>query len=397
MSKTRAERAAEQAAKAEQAEQAGQAAQVEQAEDAAPAEETSVDEAPVEAAPGEELIEVPHVEDAAAPQAEEAPAADPAAQQAAELLVAGFDPEVDTREGPMPSLWEERFEGQINAFFDEAIARVPSFVDRHLRSFRRIMGRSLSPRTGLADVLVGVRNVAAGVSKTVGGPDFSTTSYTHDALTEAFEREVVSTQELESLLSRLFGEFEDSQWSRIAQGAATAPGELDAAHIESLRKLLSRRMEREIAHDPLLAQAIRSGLKIGIPATLGYMLFGKVTMPGALGSEAATELYKKNLKFYHKILMQLGRFEIPSWLGAVGWAGGVIGSLAVGGLVEYALNNVRDVKGAYIRQLNAARYILLYGDNPEETSGQGLLHIVRGLERQFERVSPETSPLLTHT
>ena len=60
--------------------------------------------------------------------------------------------------------------------------------------------------------------------------------------------------------------------------------------------------------------------------------------------------------------------------------------IAIGGVMEYAINSVRDIKGAYIRQLNTARYILLYGDNPDETSGQGLLHIVRGLERQFERV-----------
>jgi hypothetical protein len=377
------EETATEAQVAEQVEQVKQVELVEAVEQAEAAEQA--------AAAAEEAV----AEEQAAPVEE--PVEEPASEalEAAAALISGFDPEEDTREGEVPSMWEERFEGQINAFFDESIARVPSFVDRHLRSFRRIMGRSLSPRTGLADVLVGVRNVAAGVSKTVGGPDFSTTSYTHDALTQSFEREVVSTQELESLLARLFAEFEESQWSRIAQGVASAPGELDAEQIESLRKLLSRKMEREIAHDPLLAQAIRSGLKIGIPATLGYMLFGKVTMPGSLGSEAATEIYKKNLKFYHKILMRLGRFEIPSWLGAVGWAGGVIGSLAVGGIVEYALNNVRDVKGAYIRQLNAARYILLYGDNPEEASGQGLLHIVRGLERQFERVTPEGSTLLT--
>jgi hypothetical protein len=375
------------------------AQQVESVEAAAQGEQMLVEASAQAAVEGEATPAQAVVEGEATPAQAvvegEATPAQAVVGESAVVLVEGFDPEQDTREGPVPSMWEERFEGQINAFFDEAIARVPSFVDRHLRSFRRIMGRSLSPKTGLADVLVGMRNVAASVSKTMGGPDFSTTSYTHDALTEAFEREVVSTQELESLLARLFAEFEEAQWNRIAQSAAAGQGEQDEAQIASLRKHLSRRMEREIAHDPLLAQAIRSGLKIGIPATLGYMLFGKVTMPGALGSEAATELYKKNLKFYNKILMRLGRFEIPSWLGAVGWAGGVIGSLAVGGLVEYALNNVRDVKGAYIRQLNAARYILLYGDNPEEASGQGLLHIVRGLERQFERVSPHDSPLLT--
>lgn len=329
------------------------------------------------------------------------------ADEGAEPALSLFDPEVDTREGESQSLWEERFEAQINTFFDEAIARVPGFVDRNLRSFRRVMGRNLSPKTGIGDILVGARNIAAGLSKTVGGPDFSTTTYTHDALTESFEREVVSPAELESLLGRLFAEFEDDQWERLATKIELAPDltareveeadtdadaqaddEDDAVErrVEALRERLMTLMEREIAHDPLLAQAIRSGLKIGIPATLGYVLFGKFTFAGAFGSQTATELYKRQLNFYHRILLKLGKFEIPGWLGAVGWAGGLVGSLALGGVMEYAVNSVRDVKGAYIRQLNTARYILLYGDNPDEASGQGLLHIVRGLERQFGRV-----------
>lgn len=284
--------------------------------------------------------------------------------------------ELDTREGALPSLWEERFEAQINTFFDEAIARVPGFVDRHLRSFRRVMGRSMAPRTGLGDVVVGARNLLSGVSRAAGGPDFSTTTYTHDVLTEAFEREVVSSEELESLLGRLFSEFEDEQWARVA-GAHLTPGEVRA-------RLVSM-MEGEIAHDPLLAQAIRSGIKAGLPATLGYVLFGKLSF-GGVGAEAAARLYEQRLSFYERLLHRLGRFELPSWLGAVGWAGGVVGSLAIGGLMEYAVNSVRDIKGAYIRQLNTARYVLLYGDNPEEPGGQGLLHIVRGLERRFEHV-----------
>ena len=295
-----------------------------------------------------------------------------------------FNPELDTREGEAPSLWEERFEAQINTFFDEAIARVPNFVDRHLRSFRRVMTRSVAPKTGVGDIAVGVRNLLAGVSRTVGGPDFSTTTYTHDVLTDAFEREVVSPAELESLLGRLFSEFEEDQWQRLAR--AHSEEEDEEALADELRGKLMNHMEREIAHDPLLAQALRSGLKIGLPATLGYVLFGQFTFAGRFGSESAGRLYKKQLNFYHRILMKLGKFEIPSWLGAVGWAGGMVGTLALGGVVEYTLNSVRDIKGAYIRQLNAARYILLYGDNPDELSGQGLLHVVRGLERQFERV-----------
>lgn len=295
-----------------------------------------------------------------------------------------FNPELDTREGEEPSLWEERFEAQINTFFDEAIARVPNFVDRHLRSFRRVMTRSVAPKTGVGDIAIGVRNLLAGVSKTVGGPDFSTTTYTHDVLTGAFEREVVSPAELESLLGRLFSEFEEDQWQRLARAQNEEAD--DEVLADELRGKLMDHMEREIAHDPLLAQALRSGLKIGLPATLGYVLFGQFTFAGRFGSESAGRLYKKQLNFYHRILMKLGKFEIPSWLGAVGWAGGMVGTLALGGVVEYTLNSVRDIKGAYIRQLNAARYILLYGDNPDELSGQGLLHVVRGLERQFERV-----------
>ena len=308
--------------------------------------------------------------------------------QPAPPLDAFLSHSLDTREGQDAGEWEERFEAQINTFFDEAIARVPGFVDRHLRSFRRVMARSVSPKTGVGDVVIGMRNVLAGALKTLGGPDVSTTTYTHDKLTEAFEREVVSPAELESLLARLFAEFEEEQLGRLA-AAYLSQDELQGAEhdreslVALVREHLIRRMEREIGHDPLLAQAIRSGIKIGIPATLGYVLFGKLVYGSALGVETASSLYKEQLGFYHKLLHRLGKFEIPSWLGAVGWAGGVIGSLAVGGVVEYALNSVRDIKGAYIRQLNTARYILLYGENPDEPSGQGLLHVVRGLERQF--------------
>jgi hypothetical protein len=308
---------------------------------------------------------------------------------------AALAPELDMSEGEEPSLWEERFEAEINTFFDEAIARVPGFVDRHLKSFRRIMTRSLSPRTGVGDVLIGVRNLFAGVSRAAGGPDFKTTTYTHDALTSAFEREVVGAAELESLLGRLFSEFEQAQLEQLAErvereltaaGAQLDEGEEAPDAIEQIREKLSGLMESDIAHDPLLAQAIRSGVKIGLPATLGYVLFGKFTFAGGVGAEAASKIYEKRLTFYHRILKRVGKFQAPSWLGAVGWAGGVVGSLALGGVMEYALNSVRDVKGAYIRQLNTARYVLLYGDDPDDPSGRGLLHIVRGLERQFDRV-----------
>jgi hypothetical protein len=305
--------------------------------------------------------------------------------------------EVDTREGAEPSIWEERFETQINTFFDEAIARVPGFADRHLKSFRKVMARSMGPRTGLGDVFISARNLAAGVSKTVGGPDFSTSTYTDDQLREAFEREVVSSAELESLLKRLFAEFEEAQWRQVARELeANGDGTKDADEIDidEVRARLVALMEREIAHDPLLAQAIRSGVKIGLPATLGYVLFGKVTFWGNLGTEAAGEVYKRNLDFYRRSLVKLGRLEVPGWVGAVGLAGGLMGTLAVGGLMEYAVNSIRDLKGYYIRQINAARYVLLYGENPEVPEGQGILHVVRGLERQFERLPELTEQVL---
>ncbi|MFU8803388.1 MAG: hypothetical protein ACNA8W_06240 [Bradymonadaceae bacterium] len=303
---------------------------------------------------------------------------------------------VDTREGDVASIWEQRFETQINTFFDEAIARVPGFADRHLKSFRKIMARSLGPRTGLGDVFISARNMVAGVSKNVGGPDFSTSTFTDDQLTEAFEREVVSSTELESLLKRLFAEFEEEQWRNIARQIAEgeAAEQKERLDIDEVRSRLVSLMEREIAHDPLLAQAIRSGVKIGLPATLGYVLFGKVTFWGNLGTEAAGEVYKRNLDFYRRSLVKLGRMEVPGWVGAVGLAGGLMGTLAVGGLMEYAVNSVRDIKGYYIRQINAARYVLLYGENPEVPEGQGILHVVRGLERQFERLPELTEEVL---
>lgn len=296
---------------------------------------------------------------------------------------------LDTSERAQPSAWEERFETQVNTFFDEAIGRVPGFVDRHLTSLRRVIARSVGPRTGIADVFISARNMIAGVSKTVGGPDFSTTTYTADKLTEAFEREVVSSDELESLLRRLFKEFEEDQWQ---QASERMPSQADAS-VEDVRDHLLESMEEEIAHDPLLAQAIRSGVKIGLPATLGYVLFGKFSFFG-VGSEAASEIYRSRLNFYNRALMKLGRFQVPGWVGAVGLAGGVIGSLVIGGVMEYALNSIRDVKGAYIRQLNAARHALLYGENPEVPEGQGILHVVRGLERQFERLPEATEDLI---
>jgi hypothetical protein len=297
---------------------------------------------------------------------------------------------VDTSEGAIASDWEERFDAQLNALFDDAISRLPGFVDRNLKSFRRVMGRSVAPKTGVGDILIGVRNLASGFSSSVGGPEFETTTYTHDKLTESFEREVLSPEELETLLARLFEEFEDEMWSRVADSDEHEQSRVD---VELLRTRMSRLMEREIAHDPLLAQAIRSGVKIGVPATLGYVLFGRLNF-SEIASEKATELYTSNLNFYNRILASLGRYQLPGWVGAVGWAGGVIGSLAIGGLMEYTLNSVRDVKGQYIRQLNTARYVLLYGENPDEPEGRGLLHIVRGLERQFERVPALTEQIM---
>lgn len=305
---------------------------------------------------------------------------------------------VDTRERAKASLWEERFEAQINTFFDEAIARVPGFVDRNLTSFRRVMGRSLGPRTGVADLFISARNLASGLSRSVGGPDFSTSTFTDDKLSEAFEREVVSAAELESLLGRLFSEFEEEQWQSFLQSASDEPveaqvGAPDEEEVGRLRHRLVDMMEGEIAHDPLLAQAIRSGVRLGLPATLGYVLFGKATFVGGTG---ATEGYKKHLDFYRRSLIKLGGTEVPGWMGAVGIAGGVLGSLAIGGLMEYAVNNIRDVKGYYIRQINAARFVLLYGEDPDVPEGQGLLHVVRGLERQFERLPALTADLLGH-
>lgn len=299
---------------------------------------------------------------------------------------------LDTSEGEEASLWEERFETQINTFFDEAIERVPGFVDRNLTSFRKVMGRSLGPRTGIADLFISARNVAAGVSKTVGGPDFSTSTYTDDKLTESFEREVVSSVELESLLNRLFSEFETEQWDLFLEAHARGDdGEPDEEGVEQIRLRLVEMMEKEIAHDPLLAQAIRSGVRLGIPATLGYVLFGKATFIAGTG---AGKGYKRHLDFYRRSLIKLGGTEVPGWMGAVGIAGGVLGSLAIGGLMEYAVNNVRDIKGYYIRQINGARYVLLYGEDPDVPEGQGLLHVVRGLERQFKRLPKLTSELL---
>lgn len=297
----------------------------------------------------------------------------------------GYDPTLETED---PSDWEQRFERQISTFFDEAIARIPSFVDRNLTSFRKVMGRAMSPRTGVVDILIGVRNMASGVSSAVGGPSFETTTYTHDALRGAFEREVVSPGELEALLGRLFQEFEEEQWAQVA---STVESDFERSREEVLafRARLGELMEREITHDPLLAQAVRAGVKVGVPATLGYVLVGKFGL-----GDAATDLYKKNLNFYHRVLMRMGGNEIPGWVSAAGWAGGLIGSLAFGGLMEYTLNNMRDVKGQYIRKLNTTRAVLLWGADPDSPDGRGILHIVRGLERQFEKLPEATSRLI---
>lgn len=305
------------------------------------------------------------------------------------------EPTLDTTERTKASLWEERFETQINTFFDESIERVPGFVDRNLTSFRKVMGRSLGPKTGIADLFISARNVAAGMSKSVGGPDFSTSTFTDDKLGEAFEREVVSSAELESLLNRLFAEFEEEQWAAFLEAQAKS-GEVSPEdnRVDELRERLVEMMDKEIAHDPLLAQAIRSGVRLGIPASLGYVLFGKATFVAGTG---AGEGYKRHLDFYRRSVIKLGGTEVPGWMGAVGVAGGVLGSLAIGGLMEFAVNNVRDVKGSYIRQINSARYVLLYGEDPDVPEGQGLLHVVRGLERQFERLPKLTSEFLTRT
>lgn len=293
-----------------------------------------------------------------------------------------------TAETDNPSVWEERFETQINTFFDEAISRIPGFVDRHLKSFRRVMGRSVSPRTGIADVLVGARNMASGLSRAVGGPGFETTTYTHDHLMKAFEREVVSPAELEALLGRLFQEFEEEMWNRVAREVAENY-ERTREEVDAFRERLAQLMEREISHDPLLAQAIRAGVKVGLPATLGFVLVGRFSL-----GDAADNLYKKNLSFYNRLLDRVGQYDAPGWVGAVGWGAGIIGSLALGGLMEFTLNNLRDIKGQYIRQLNTARYVLLYGEDPDLPEGRGLLHIVRGLERQFDRIGSETNRLI---
>lgn len=318
------------------------------------------------------------------------PDATTGADELEKLRELGFD----TSEGEEPSEWEERFESQINSFFDDAIARVPGFVDRHLKSFRKVMGRSLSPKTGLGDVAISVRNLVSGVSSALGGPDFSRESFTNEKLTRAFEREVVSSEELENLLKRLFREFEQDQWENLEENVEQLDGVEEPPTADQLRQRIEHLMEQEIAHDPLLAQVIRSGVKVGIPATLGYVLFGKVTFVGDFGSEAASQLYKRRLDLYNSALDRLGKYKVPGWVGALGWAGGLVGSLAVGGLVEFAINSVRDVKGAYIRQLNAARYIILYGDDPETPEGQGIVHLVRGLERQFDRIAEMTEDAL---
>jgi len=62
--------------------------------------------------------------------------------------------------------------------------------------------------------------------------------------------------------------------------------------------------------------------------------------------------------------------------------------------MEYTLNSVRDIKGQYIRQLNSAAWVLLYGEDPDEPDGRGILHIVRGFERQFDRVPQLTAKLM---
>jgi hypothetical protein len=289
--------------------------------------------------------------------------------------------DLEVAEPEQPSKWERRFENEINTFFDESITRVPTFVDRHLKSFRHIMGRSLGPKTGIGDVFVTAKNLASGISSSLGGPDFSSTTYTHDKLTEAFHKEVVSPGELESLIERLFHEFEEEKWNDLED---SLDRNLDE---DGLREQLVDRMEEAIAHDPLLAQTLRSGVKIGIPATLGYMLFGNPELFSKVQTSVTENLKRSKLNNYREMFGRLGEFKVPGWLGALGWAGGVVGSLALGGVMEFALNSVRDIKGAYIRQLNRARHILLYGENPDVPEGRGLIHIVRGLEDKFDELS----------
>ncbi len=301
---------------------------------------------------------------------------------------------VDTTEEDDPSAWEERFENQINAFFDEAIARVPGFVDRHLKSFRNIMKRSVSPKTGLGDVMVSMGNMLSGLSGAVGGPDFSRDTYTDKELTRAFEREVVSSDELESLINRLFREFEQAQWERLASVHSDLGDHDNEVDTQDIRSRIEAMMQQEIAHDPLLGQVIRSGVKIGLPATLGYVLFGKVNLAGLDGvdaGEALGKMHREKLDLYNRTLLKIGKYQVPGWVGAVGLAGGLVGSLAVGGLVEFAVNSLRDVKGSYIRQLNSARYVLLYGEDPDDPEGRGIIHLVRGIERQFDRLAALSS------
>jgi hypothetical protein len=254
------------------------------------------------------------------------------------------------------------------------------------------MKRSLAPKTGLGDVMVSARNMLSGVSSALGGPDFSRDTFTNEELTESFEREVISPDELELLLSRLFREFEEDMWEQVEQEVHNAsegdePPPVDA---DVLRQRILELTEQEIAHDPVLAQVIRSGVRIGLPASLGYVLFGRLTLAADTGVDAASQMYEKRLDIYNRALHQLGRFQVPGWMGAVGFAGGLVGTLAVGGLVEYTLNSVRDIKGFYLRQLNAAKHALLYGDDPESAEGQGILHLVRGLERQFDQLADIT-------
>ena len=69
--------------------------------------------------------------------------------------------DVDTREGEKASLWEERFEAQVNTFFDEAIGRVPGFVDRHLKSFKKTRLLSWPQLYGMAFRETYVRHTSA--------------------------------------------------------------------------------------------------------------------------------------------------------------------------------------------------------------------------------------------
>lgn len=286
-----------------------------------------------------------------------------------------------------PSHWEDRFEKEINQLFDDAIDRLPRFVERHFKSFSRVMGRNLSPRAGIGDLYVGLRNLASAFSEAVGGPEFETTTFTEDQLSRAFEQEVLSPFELEAMLGRLFTAFEDDLWDRFQEDSVR--GTQDALQV---RDRFRNMIDEEIAHDPKLAQAIRSGVHLGIPITLGYFLFGR-TASGTVDNKLGRDIGLQDVTVFQRLFQSFrGKTEprdddsfFQDFTGnALGITGAVLGSLVVGGVLEYAYNSLRDLKGSYIRQINTARYVLLYGTDPSDPDCYGILQIVRAIERRFE-------------